>query len=35
MEARASLQSGDVEGARQNLQYAEGTAEKLEKLWGQ
>ncbi len=35
MEARASLQSGDVEGARQNLQYAEGTAEKLEKFLGQ
>jgi serine/threonine-protein kinase len=35
MEARASLQSGDVEGARNNLQYAEGTAEKLEKFLGQ
>ena len=35
MEARASLQSGDVQGARQNLQYAEGTAEKLEKFLGQ
>jgi serine/threonine-protein kinase len=35
MEARASLQSGDVEGARNNLQYAEGTVEKLEKFLGQ
>jgi eukaryotic-like serine/threonine-protein kinase len=35
MEARASLQNGDVEGARNNLQYAEGTVEKLEKFLGQ
>jgi hypothetical protein len=35
MEARASLQSGDVQGARNNLQYAEGTVEKLEKFLGQ
>jgi hypothetical protein len=35
MEARASLQSGDVDGPRQNLQHAEGTAEKLEKFLGQ
>ncbi len=35
MEARASLQSGDVEGARNNLKYAEGTVEKLEKFLGQ
>jgi hypothetical protein len=34
-EARASLQSGDVEGARKNLQYAEGTLEKVEKFLGQ
>ena len=35
MEARASLQSGDVEGARNNLKYAEGTVEKIEKFLGQ
>ena len=35
MEARASLQNGDVEGARNNLQYAEGTVEKIEKFLGQ
>ncbi len=35
MEARESLQNGDLEGARNNLQYAEGTAEKLEKFLGQ
>ena len=35
MEARASLQSGDVEGARNNLQYAQGTVEKIEKFLGQ
>ena len=34
-EARASLQNGDVEGARNNLQYAEGTLQKLEKFLGQ
>ena len=34
MEARASLLIGDVEGARNNLQYAEGTVEKLEKFLG-
>ena len=34
-EARASLQSGDVAGARNNLQYAEGTLEKIEKFLGQ
>ena len=34
-EARASLQTGDVEGARNNLQYAEGTLEKLDKFLGQ
>jgi eukaryotic-like serine/threonine-protein kinase len=34
-EARASLQNGDVEGARNNLQYAEGTLEKIEKFLGQ
>lgn len=34
-EARASLQSGDVEGARNNLQYAEGTLQKIEKFLGQ
>ena len=35
MEARASLQNGDVEGARNNLQYAEGTVQKIEKFLGQ
>jgi len=35
MEARASLQNGDVEGARNNLQYAQGTVEKIEKFLGQ
>ena len=35
MEARASLQNGDVEGARNNLKYAEGTLEKIEKFLGQ
>jgi len=34
-EARASLQNGDVEGARNNLQYAEGTLQKIEKFLGQ
>jgi hypothetical protein len=34
-EARASLQNGDVEGARTNLQYAEGTLQKLDKFLGQ
>ena len=34
-EARASLQNGDVEGARNNLQYAEGTLQKLDKFLGQ
>ena len=34
-EARASLQNGDVEGARNNLQYAEGTLDKIEKFLGQ
>ena len=34
-EARTSLQSGDVEGARNNLQYAEGTLQKLDKFLGQ
>ena len=34
-EARASLQSGDVQGARNNLQYAEGTLQKIEKFLGQ
>lgn len=34
-EARASLQNGDVEGARNNLQSAEGTLEKIEKFLGQ
>jgi serine/threonine-protein kinase len=34
-EARASLQNSDVEGARNNLQYAEGTLQKLEKFLGQ
>ncbi|MEO8051402.1 MAG: protein kinase [Acidobacteriota bacterium] len=34
-EARASLQNGDVQGARNNLQYAEGTIEKIEKFLGQ
>ena len=34
-EARSALQSGDVEGARNNLQYAEGTLQKLDKFLGQ
>ncbi len=34
-EARSSLQSGDVEGARNNLQYAEGTLQKIEQFLGQ
>jgi hypothetical protein len=34
-EARDSLRNGDVEGARNNLQYAEGTVEKIEKFLGQ
>ncbi len=34
-EARASLLNGDVEGARNNLQYAEGTLQKIEKFLGQ
>ena len=34
-EARAALQSGDVEGARRNLQYAEGTLRKLDQFLGQ
>jgi hypothetical protein len=34
-EARASLQNGDVQGARNNLQYAEGTLQKIEKFLGQ
>ncbi len=34
-EARTSLQNGDVEGARNNLQYAEGTLQKIEKFLGQ
>ena len=34
-EARASLQNGDVESARNNLQYAEGTLQKLDKFLGQ
>jgi len=34
-EARASLQNGDVPGARNNLQYAEGTLQKIEKFLGQ
>jgi len=34
-EARASLQNGDVEGARNNLQYAEGTLQKLDTFLGQ
>ena len=34
-EARASLQNGDGEGARNNLQYAEGTLQKIEKFLGQ
>lgn len=34
-EARASLQNDDVEGARNNLQYAEGTLQKLDKFLGQ
>lgn len=34
-EARASLQNGDVEGARNNLQYAEGTLERIDKFLGQ
>ncbi len=35
-EARAALQNGDVEGARNNLKYAEGTRlEKIEKFLGQ
>ncbi len=34
-EARESLQKGDVEGARNNLQYAEGTLQKIEKFLGQ
>ena len=33
-EARASLQNGDVEGARRNLQYAEGTLTTIEKFLG-
>ena len=34
-EARTSLQSGDVEAARNNLQYAEGTLQKIEQFLGQ
>ena len=34
-EARGSLQNGDVEGARNNLQYAEGTLQTIEKFLGQ
>ena len=34
-EARASLLNGDVEGARNNLQYAEGTLQKIDKFLGQ
>lgn len=34
-EARASLLNGDIAGARNNLQYAEGTLQKIEKFLGQ
>jgi len=33
-EARTSLQSGDVAGARENLQYAEGTLQKIDAFLG-
>jgi serine/threonine-protein kinase len=33
-EARTSLQNGDVDGARRNLQYAEGTLSTVEKFLG-
>ncbi len=33
-EARTALQMGDADGARQNLQYAEGTLATIEKFLG-